>query len=418
MPKLSILIPVFNEKYTVEQVVDEVLVCALPAGVDREVIVVDDASTDGTAAILDAIQTRHPGVHVFHQPYNQGKGAAVRRAIELATGDFAVIQDADLEYDPAEFSRLLKLLMSGDADAVYGSRFLASEYKRVLFFWHSLGNKALTLFSNMLTDLDLTDMETCYKMVRTEILKSIPIRCNRFGLEPELTAKLAKRGCRIYEVPISYRGRTYDEGKKITWWDGVKAFFIMVYFRLVDDLYNERYGHTILRSLADAHRLNRWMADTIRPWVGDQVLEVGAGLGNLSLKLMPRRTYVASDVDPLYLAYLQNLFERKRNVTIRKMDLTQAGDFEGAKESFDTVICLNVVEHVEDDLGALRNLRMVLKSGGVACILVPSGPRLFGSLDDALGHHRRYTKTLLSERLQEAGFRAEPALDGVLAVRR
>jgi glycosyltransferase involved in cell wall biosynthesis len=405
--RLSVVVPVYNERFTVEQLIDEVLAAPLPAGMTREVVVVDDASTDGTRELLDALATRRPEVRVLHHDKNRGKGAAIRTGVAEVTGDFCVVQDADLEYNPRDYGRLLGPLLHGDADVVYGSRFLTSDYRRVLFFWHSVGNRILTLLSNALTDLDLTDMETCYKMARTEILKSIPIRCNRFGVEPELTAKFAKRGCRIYEVPISYRGRTYEEGKKITWRDGVKALFIMLYFRLVDDLYDEKYGHAILYRLSGAHRFSRWMADTISPWVGQDVLEIGAGMGNLARRLLPRRSYLASDIDPLNLAFLRNLFNRQRRVEVAEIDVGQPDHFVPLREQFDTVISLNVIEHVEADQAALAHLFSALRPGGTACLLVPCGADRYGSLDAALGHRRRYQESEFREKLVAAGFVVE-----------
>ena len=277
--KLSVLIPVYNERFTVEELVEAVCAAKLQEGVRKEIVIVDDASTDGTEELLADLAAERSDIMLLRHEENRGKGAAVRTGISHTTGDYIVIQDADLEYDPDDYFRLLAPLLDGSADAVYGSRFMPHDRKRALYFWHSLGNRFLTFFSNMFTNLDLTDMETCFKMVRGSILRSIPIRSDRFGFEPEITAKLAKRGCRIYEVPISYNGRSYQEGKKITWWDGIKALALIVYFWIVDDLYNERYGHDILHALSRTHRLNRWMADTIRPWVGQNVLEIGAGLG-------------------------------------------------------------------------------------------------------------------------------------------
>ena len=324
---LSILIPVFNEKFTLEQVVKEVMCAPLPADMRREVVIVDDASTDGTGAILKELQHRYATLKVIYHERNRGKGAALRTAIAVATGDFIVCQDADLEYSPSDYSKLLQPLLQGDADVVYGSRFLTSDYRRVLYFWHSLGNRMLTTISNALNDLNLTDMETCYKMARGELLRSIPIRSDRFGIEPELTAKFAKRGCRIYEVPVTYRGRTYDEGKKITWKDGISALYTIVYFKLVDDIYDEKYGHDILHRLSGTHRFNRWLAEAIMPWVGDNVLEIGAGMGNLTKKLLPRTSYLASDIDQLYLDYLNNAFTYNQRVQVAKVDVTNPGDF-------------------------------------------------------------------------------------------
>lgn len=403
--KLSILIPVYNERYTVRELVSRVVSAELPPNVDRELILVNDCSKDGTREILGEISVQYGAlVKVVHHEVNQGKGAAVRTAISHATGTICVVQDADLEYDPRDFPRLIGPILDGDADVVYGSRFLAGERVRVLFFWHSLGNKLLTLASNLACDLTLTDMETCYKAVRTDILKSIPIRCNRFGIEPELTAKLAKRGCRIYEVPISYRGRTYREGKKITWRDGIKAIATIIRFYFVDDLYNEQYGHGILHSLSNAHRFNRWMGDVIRPHIGEAVLEVGAGLGNMSLQLLPRDQYTASDIDPLHLHYLKNLFAGRPQVEVARVDLARSEDFEAHAGRYDTVVCLNVLEHIERDDVGLRNMHQALRPGGRAVILVPRGQWLFNSLDEVLGHCRRYSEADLTEKCRQAGF--------------
>ena len=224
---LSFVMPVFNEEATVRDCVAAVLARPEVA----EVVIVDDASTDGTRDIVATVND--PRVRVFHQGHNQGKGAALRRGFAEATADFVIVQDADLEYDPAEYPRVLGPLLAGRADVVYGSRFAGGEAHRVLFFWHSLGNRVLTLASNAFTDLNLTDMETCYKAFRREVIQSIEIEENRFGVEPEVTAKVAAAGWRVYEVGISYNGRTYDEGKKIGWRDGVRAIVCIVrYSRL------------------------------------------------------------------------------------------------------------------------------------------------------------------------------------------
>ncbi len=224
---LSVLVPVFNEAGTIEVVADRL--AAVPLRL--EIIAINDGSTDGSREVLDDLVSRGKLQRVIHHERNRGKGAAVRTGIAVATGDVVVVQDADLEYDPAELPLLIAPILDGRADAVFGSRFLGGPH-RVLYFWHSVGNSVLTLLSNMFTDLNLTDMETCYKMVRADVLKRLPLKANRFGLEPELTARLAQARARVYEMPISYSGRTYAEGKKINWKDGVAAIFHVLRFNL------------------------------------------------------------------------------------------------------------------------------------------------------------------------------------------
>ena len=234
--KLSILMPVYNEENWLEIIISKVLSQKVE-GVDSfEVVLVDDASTDKTRDVIHNLLERYGDivVPVYHEK-NLGKGFALKTAIEHMSGDICIIQDADLEYDPKEYPLMLEPIITGYADCVYGSRFIGSQPKRVLFFWHYVGNLFLTLLSNMFTNLNLTDMETCYKAFRCEILKSIPIRCKRFGFEPEITAKTARRKCRIYEVGISYQGRTYQDGKKIIWIDGLKAIFYIIWFGIFDD---------------------------------------------------------------------------------------------------------------------------------------------------------------------------------------
>ena len=226
--KVSAVMPVYNERNTVRTVVERVLAVAL----DVELICVDDGSSDGSREILHELQTRYPNLRVVLQPKNMGKGAALRRGIQEATGDFVLIQDADLEYDPADYPALLDPLIQGKADVVYGSRFMGSRPHRVLYFWHSVANRLLTLLSNSLTNLNLSDMETCYKVFRREIVQQIPIEEDRFGFEPEITIKVAKRRLRIYEVGISYWGRTYEEGKKIGWKDGVRCLWCLLKYSI------------------------------------------------------------------------------------------------------------------------------------------------------------------------------------------
>jgi glycosyltransferase involved in cell wall biosynthesis len=408
--KVSILIPVYNERTVVERSLSLVLAAPLPENLDRELVIVDDCSTDGTWDILQRLAAAFPQIQLYRHEKNAGKGAAVRTAIGNATGDFALIQDADLEYDPSEYPKLLKPLLDGHADAVFGSRYLAGEQSRVLPFWHSMINKCLTIVSNMFCNLNLTDMETCYKVFRTDLLKSIPIRSDRFGFEPEIVMKSAKRKFRIYEVPISYHGRTYEEGKKIGWKDGVKALGVILKFWLIDDLYATPYGRGVLNNISGTPQYLSWLSRKLRPHLGDTVLEVAAGIGNISGRLLERRLlYVAAEKDSLLLHALRNRFLRTPNVVVQKIDPEVPEDFHGAEGCFDTVLCLNVLEYVEDQEAVLASLRSALKVDGTLVVLAPHSQSLFGTLDRSMGHKRRYGVRDARRLLESQGFTVERA---------
>lgn len=231
MNTLSVLMPIYNEARTLEQSIERVL--AAPINLDVELVCVDDGSTDESWVVLSRIASSDTRVIAVQHPKNRGKGAALRTAIERSSGDICIVQDADLEYDPVDIPRVLAPIIDGRADACFGSRFAASPERRVLFFWHSLGNRVLTTLSNMANDLNLTDMETCYKAVRGDLMRSLKLTSERFGIEPEITSQLAQARARIYEVPISYHGRTYEEGKKIGWRDGVEALWLIFKFRFL-----------------------------------------------------------------------------------------------------------------------------------------------------------------------------------------
>jgi glycosyltransferase involved in cell wall biosynthesis len=408
---LSVVIPVYNEAKTIREIVRQVKAVPL----EKEILVVDDGSTDGTRELLGEMDGSD-GVRVFLQPINLGKGAAVSVGFRNAIGDVVVVQDADLEYDPQELPKLLKPIEAGRADVVYGSRFLGGQERRVLYFWHTVGNRFLTLVSNMFTNLNLTDMETCYKMFRREVVDSLTIESRRFGIEPEITAKVARRGYRIYEVPISYYGRTYEEGKKIGWKDAIPALWTIVKHGLREAEDPRNVGHVTLARLAKLDPYNRWLVDRFRPALGRRVLEIGAGFGNVTRhltgsdgKTAPRELVVASDLDPVALEYLKGSFRGDPTVQVAsyRFPLEPAARHEIRSLHIDTIVCCNVLEHIEDDRATLKDLCEVLEPRGRLVLLVPALARLFGTLDEHLHHFRRYEKPELIGKLVEAGFSVE-----------
>jgi SAM-dependent methyltransferase len=416
---LSVLVPVYNEQHLVVSSLTRVAALAASPLLERlEVIVIDDCSTDATPQVLAdfaAAQHANPIARLSwrfeRHAINQGKGAAVRTALALATGDVSVIHDADLEYHPKDLLRIVQVFVDEDADAVFGSRFAGGEIRRVLMYRHELGNRFLTFLCNLVSNLNLTDMETCYKAVRTDLLQSIPIVSNDFRIEPELAIKLAKRHARIFEVPISYSGRTYQEGKKINWRDGFKALSAIARFAISDRIYQpDAYGSQILARLGRAPRFTAWMADVVRPYCGNRVLEIGGGLGNLTLQLLPRWHFVVSDINPVYLQTLQSLRAERPYLGVEYCDVSRLDTFPNRPDGYDTVICLNMVEHVADDAEALGNIRSVLAADGRAIILVPNGPWNFGTLDQVLGHQRRYTPATLTALAERCGFVVERLL--------
>jgi glycosyltransferase involved in cell wall biosynthesis len=395
--KLSIIVPVFNEVSTIAEILRRV--AAVEVGVEKEVIVVDDGSTDGTREVLKRIE----GITRIFQEKNRGKGAAISTALGAVTGDVVLIQDADLEYDPAEYPTLLAPILEGRADVVYGSRFLGSP-RRVLLFWHTAGNKFLTLMSNMLTNLNLTDMETGYKVFLAEILQKIPLRSDGFDFEPEVTARIARRRLRIYEVPISYAGRTYAEGKKIHWKDGIAALWAILRYNLIDD---SPAGEKTLRRVSYLTRYNNWLWEQVAPFIGQRVLEVGAGIGTMTRYLLGRDMVVATDVSPIYLERLKATFEGHPDVVVKPLDAA-APLAEGLQAfNLDTILCLNVLEHIEDDEAALKGFAALLAPGGRVVLIIPALKRLYGEIDKAIGHYRRYQKGEIEEKLRRAGFHIE-----------
>jgi glycosyltransferase involved in cell wall biosynthesis len=398
IPTLSVLIPVYNEIATLGKVLARVRA----VGIDKEIVVVDDGSTDGTREWLREQAARGDGrLRIFFHERNQGKSAALRTAIREARGRISLVQDADLEYDPADYPKLVEPILAGQADVVYGSRFLGSP-RRVLMFWHTVGNRILTLFSNMFTNLNLTDLETCYKAFRTELLQSIPLTSERFGFEAEVTVKVSQLGCRLYEVPISYHGREYWEGKKIGWKDGVQALWLIVRHSLAPG----DAGLATLRRVDGLQRYNGFLWSRMQPFVSGRVLEIGSGTGGISRHLVGAKRLVVTDTRRDYRALLERLFTNYDHVRVAPFTLGEpAPAIED--ERFDTVVCANVLEHVEDDAAALRQIHGLLAPGGRVVLVVPMLRALYGEIDRAISHYRRYERGELEERLEKAGFTVE-----------
>ncbi len=403
---LSVLVPVFNERLTLRKLVSRVR--AVP--IRKEIIIVDDASTDGTGEIVRALAAEGDAdpnnrIRVIFHPKNAGKGAAIRTAIAAVTGDIALVQDADLEYDPDEYPSLIEPILAGHADVVFGSRFLGGPH-RVLFFRHWMGNQLLTLMSNLFTDLNLTDMETCYKVFRTDVLKRLHLTSDRFGIEPEITAKVARLGVRVYEVPISYHGREYWEGKKIGWKDGISALWTIARCALTDD---GDIGGSESRRAYQPRRYNDWMWSSVAPAVGDRVLEIGAGTGTFTRYLRNHAEVVATEHDVHAVERLRRRFEQQDTIRIETIDagLSDLGALRD--ERFDTVLCLNSLAFVERDDDALAAFANVLNPGGRLILQVPAMHWLYGEPDRAIGHFRRYDRDDLTATLRRHGFTVESA---------
>jgi glycosyltransferase involved in cell wall biosynthesis len=398
MPTLSVLMPVYNEARTLRTIVERVL--ASPVECEIELVCVDDCSVDNSLEILQELAAQDERVRVIAQPINMGKGKAIRTAIDNMTGDIAIIQDADLEYDPEEYPRVIGPLLSGKADAVYGSRFASSEVRRVLFFWHALGNRVLTMFSNMANDLNLTDMETCYKAVRADVLKRLRLTSDRFGLEPEITARLAQWGARIYEVPISYHGRTYAEGKNIGWRDGVEALWLIFKFRFIDRRATDETSVVTRQSLGRARRFRQWSLDRFGEHLGRRVIEVNAGPGHSTSHLLDRDRLLATDTDPVHVETLRRRFGHLENVEVTLHDFESAPiGFDG----FDTVILFDGLQRSENPKALLASVAASVESGGTILIQVPAHPRLFGDTDRAAGHVRRFLEADVDDLVRAAG---------------
>ena len=395
--------PVYNEARTLKTILARVL--ASPVALPIEVVCVDDGSRDKSVEILESLAAADSRIRVFRQPVNRGKGAAIRRAIEEMRGDVAIIQDSDLEYDPNDYPALIAPILEGKADAVFGSRFASASQRKILLYWHSVANKFLTWATNVLNDINLTDMETCYKAVRGDILRQTPLHSDRFGIEPELTTRLAQWNVRVYEVPISYHGRTVAEGKNIGWKDAVSAMWCLLKYRFIDDRFTTHDGYYVLQSMRRARGLNRWVLEQFRRYLGQRVVEAGCGIGNFTELLLDRERLVCLDSDPLYVEMMKWRLGHLENLRAERFDLSDTAAYQTLKsEAVDTIVCLNVLEHIAPDEAVLRAYYDLLEPGGHAIILVPAHPWLYGPCDAAIGHERRYTQLELHTKMQAAGF--------------
>ncbi len=394
--KLSIVIPVYNEINTVLEVIRRVKA----VGFDKEIIIVDDGSTDGTRELLKEIKEEN--IKVIFNECNKGKGFSLRRGFEYITGDIVIIQDADLEYYPDEYPILIQKIIEGKADVVYGTRFMGS--RRVFHFYHYLGNLLLNFIANFLYDTTLTDMMTCYKALKSNVLKRLKLRANGFGIEAEITAQVFKRRLRVYEVPISYEGRDYEEGKKITW----KDFFRSLYWLLKCKFESLDIGEDTLYKVKMMKNNNKWIFEQIKPYLGRNVLEVGAGIGNISKFLISfKRNVILTEINEAYLDYLRYRFIGNPKVKILKHDILLDEALNLASFKIDTIVCINVLEHIHDDKKALDNIYKILGEGGKLILFVPALKILQGSLDEKLSHFRRYEKGELLAKLEACGFSIE-----------
>jgi len=408
MELVSVIVPVHNERATLATCIERLLEVDL--GAAREVIVADDGSTDGSGDVVRAIAQTHNAVRGVFLPRRRGKGAAVRAALAEARGTIVAIHDADLEYDPRDIPRALAPILEGKADATYGSRFESGGERRVLYYRHAIGNRVVTFLSNLLTDLNLTDVETGCKVFRAAFVKDLPIRSRTFTFEIEITAKLAALGARVYEVPISYHGRSYLEGKKISWVDGIWALYAAIRFAVFKDLGPDRVA---LRARREALRLRRHNARLARKLLahsGQRVVELRSNYGSVSSYFAQKERLVCIEDDPERAMLLRHRFAHRPNVVVIE---GAPGDEETVdrvrNEAPDTILSMGALSTLDDDGAVLRRYVELLDEGGRFVCWEPAGPWLFSPIDRELRRRRRYKRARLLETLKSAGLEVERA---------
>jgi SAM-dependent methyltransferase len=403
---LSVLMPIHNDVSTLRAVVARVL--RSPVSLPMELVCVDAGSRDGSANLLDELAEADDRIRVIRQPTNTGPGAALREAIRHMRGDVAIIQDADIEYDPADFPALLGPMLQGKADAVFGSRFAATAQRRVLGYWSAAVNKALTWIFNILNDVNLTDIEARYKVVRADVLRQIPLKNDGVGVGRELSARLAQWNLRLFEVPVNYHRRTDSQRRQMSWKDAVSAVWCLLKCRFIDTRFTTHDGYHILQSVRYARRFNKWMLRQFDVYIGQRVLEAGCGIGNFTELLLGRQRLICVDNDQLYIEMIRSRFSHLTNLRVLNANLADPAICDDLSyERLETVICLNVLEHISSDQQVLRTYSDVLVPGGRVVILVPAHPALYSECDKALGHERRYTRAELESKIEAAGFEVE-----------
>lgn len=410
-PCLAVVMPCYNEAATIEEALDRVLASPFTA----EVIVIDDGSDDDTAELLGKVTD--PRVRVIEQGINLGKGAALRRGFLEVTAPYVIVQDADLEYDPADYDAMVAPLLDGHADVVFGSRFSPRPH-RVMYFWHSVANKGLTFLSNAVTNLNLTDASTGYKAFRREVVQSLELDQDRFGIELEITAKAALARWRVYEVGVSYDGRTYAEGKKIRWTDGAKALYCVARYsrpgRRVARPRLHNLSHTdfvgfddadaelaeSLDSLDGAQHYADWITAMIAPYVKGDIVDIGAGHGTMSEHLSRLGQVTAIEPSARAANLLRERFADNPNVGVEQGTAAEVM----APGQYDSAVLINVLEHIPDDVGALADIHRGLRPGGTVAIFVPAHESLYSDFDHLIGHQRRYRRSTVATALTCAGF--------------